>query len=104
MNTAFSEHAWHGIRKPLFVLAEYCSRGSLYDVLRRARSNPERAAELTWSLRLNMAVDAARGMLYLHTATPAIIHRDVKSPNLLVDNAWRVKVGAIAVKASHACA
>jgi hypothetical protein len=73
--------------------AEYCARGSLYDVLRRGRQDPARAAELTWSLRLAMAGDAARGLLYLHTATPAIIHRDVKSPNLLVDESWRVKVG-----------
>ena len=31
-------------------------------------------------------------MLYLHTRSPPIIHRDLKSPNLLVDEAWRVRV------------
>ena len=34
--------------------AEFCARGSLYDVLRRARQDPKRAAELTWQLRLSM--------------------------------------------------
>lgn len=32
-------------------------------------------------------------MNYLHTGHPAIVHRDLKSPNLLVDRDWTVKVG-----------
>ena len=35
-------------------------------------------------------LDTATGMLYLHGRS--IIHRDIKSPNLLVDDNWRVKV------------
>jgi serine/threonine protein kinase len=38
---------------------------------------------------------AARGMLYLHDSIPPIIHRDLKSPNLLVDAAGRVKVSRV---------
>jgi len=38
-----------------------------------------------------MALDAARGLLYLHLSTPALIHCDVKSPNILVDSSWRAK-------------
>ena len=34
----------------------------------------------------------ARGMNYLHNSTPVIVHRDLKSPNLLVDKNWVVKV------------
>lgn len=40
-----------------------CSRGSLFDVLRGARHNPARAAELNWARRLHMALDAAKGMV-----------------------------------------
>jgi len=39
-----------------------------------------------------MMLDAAKGMLYLHSHKPTIIHRDLKSPNLLVDGNWTVKV------------
>ena len=59
-------------------MTEYCSRGSLTAVLRAARLDPAAAAGLTWSRRLGMALDAAKGMLYLHTRSPAIIHRDLK--------------------------
>lgn len=68
---------------PATAAAELCSRGSLYDVLRGAARDPAKAAELTWQLRLRMALDAATGLLYLHCRTPQILHRDVKSPNLV---------------------
>ena len=36
--------------------------------------------------------DAARGMLYLHKSAPPILHRDLKTPNLLVTSDWHCKV------------
>ncbi|KAL4447322.1 hypothetical protein ABPG77_007355 [Micractinium sp. CCAP 211/92] len=77
---------------PPAIITEFCSRGSLADVLRQARSSPEAARELTWPRRLAMALDAALGVLYLHTRPHPIVHRDLKSPNLLVEDSWRVKV------------
>eukprot|EP01089_Gocevia_fonbrunei_P014279 TRINITY_DN3876_c0_g5_i1.p1 TRINITY_DN3876_c0_g5~~TRINITY_DN3876_c0_g5_i1.p1 ORF type:complete len:172 (+),score=17.73 TRINITY_DN3876_c0_g5_i1:52-516(+) len=37
-------------------------------------------------------IDAAKGMTYLHNSMPVIIHRDLKSHNLLIDLHWRTKV------------
>ncbi|GAB4822570.1 hypothetical protein N2152v2_009616 [Parachlorella kessleri] len=77
---------------PPCVVTEYCARGSLADVLRTARQSPAAAAKLDWLRRLNMMLDTAKGMLHLHSHSPAIIHRDLKSANLLVDTHWRCKV------------
>ncbi|XP_072150147.1 putative serine/threonine-protein kinase-like protein CCR3 [Setaria viridis] len=47
----------------------------------------------SWEARLQVALDAARGMEYLHCyAVPAIIHHDVKPSNILLDDDWTVKV------------
>jgi len=78
-------------QEPPSIVQEYCSRGSLFGVLRRY-SAPS-ALPLAWKLRLQMALGAATGMCYLHGCRPAVLHRDLKSPNLLVDRHWRVKVG-----------
>jgi serine/threonine protein kinase len=40
-------------------------------------------------------LDTAKGMNYLHRQDPPIIHRDLKSHNLLVDEHWRVKVSRL---------
>ncbi|KAL6539800.1 hypothetical protein OROHE_011571 [Orobanche hederae] len=39
-----------------------------------------------------MALDVVKGMNYLHTSNPMIVHQDLKTPNLLVDKNWVVKV------------
>ena len=65
------------------MVMEFMASGSLYDVLK----NP---AALPWSLRLSIALDLVSGLLYLHTQH--IIHRDLKSLNILVDDRMHAKV------------
>ncbi|KAL4448086.1 hypothetical protein ABPG75_005305 [Micractinium tetrahymenae] len=77
---------------PPCIITEYCPRESLYDVLKQASQRPDAAAELTWRRRLIIALDAARGLLYLHLSEPPILHCDVKSPNILVDESWHAKI------------
>jgi len=70
----------------LCILTQYCSRGSLADLLL------ESSIEMNFSQKIQFALDAAQGMLYLHHSNPAILHRDLKSDNLLVTQDWTVKV------------
>ncbi|XP_073111935.1 uncharacterized protein [Elaeis guineensis] len=71
----------------LAIVTEFLPRGSLFRILHKNNQalDPKR--------RLKMAFDVARGMNYLHRRNPPIIHRDLKSSNLLVDKNWTVKVG-----------
>ncbi|CAN4100302.1 unnamed protein product [Withania somnifera] len=70
----------------LSIVTDFLHRGSLYRLIHRPNN------QLDERRRLRMALDAARGMNYLHNCTPMIVHRDLKSPNLLVDKNWVVKV------------
>ena len=79
------------VRSPPAIVEEFCARGSLFSVLQR-HTKPG-VPPLEWRVRLQMALGAAAGMCYLHNCSPPIIHRDLKSPNLMVDRYFRVKVG-----------
>ncbi|KAL4570322.1 hypothetical protein LXL04_025974 [Taraxacum kok-saghyz] len=70
----------------LSILTEFIPRGSLYKLLHRPN------VQLDEKRRMRMALDVAKGMNYLHTSNPVIVHRDLKTPNLLVDKNWVVKV------------
>eukprot|EP00252_Welwitschia_mirabilis_P020620 TRINITY_DN5089_c0_g1_i2.p1 TRINITY_DN5089_c0_g1~~TRINITY_DN5089_c0_g1_i2.p1 ORF type:complete len:920 (+),score=235.47 TRINITY_DN5089_c0_g1_i2:638-3397(+) len=70
----------------LSIVTEFLPRGSLYRLIHRPNN------QLDEKKRLRMALDIARGMNYLHSSNPVIVHRDLKSPNLLVDKNWVVKV------------
>ena len=70
----------------LYLVTEYMPKGSLWEVLR------SRDSALSEGMRYQMALDIARGMSYLHSLQPPILHRDLKALNLLVDNSFNVKV------------
>jgi serine/threonine protein kinase len=77
-------------QKTVCIITEYLEQGSLADILYGPTKLP---AEIwTYELILTCALQAARGMLYLHSHQPPICHRDLKSSNLVVDDHWVVKV------------
>ncbi|KAI3925807.1 hypothetical protein MKX01_003366 [Papaver californicum] len=71
----------------LAIVTEFLPRGSLFKTLHKSKE------ALDIRRRLRMALDVVRGMNYLHHRNPPIVHRDLKSSNLLVDKNWTVKVG-----------
>ncbi|KAG8076154.1 hypothetical protein GUJ93_ZPchr0006g44734 [Zizania palustris] len=70
----------------LSIVSEFLPRGSLFRLIHWPNN------QLDERRRIRVALDVARGMNYLHNCTPVIVHRDLKSPNLLVDKNWVVKV------------
>ncbi|KAL5559957.1 hypothetical protein UlMin_036168 [Ulmus minor] len=75
-------------RPHLSIVTEYLPRGSLYRLIHR----PGPGEIMDQRRRLRMALDVAKGINYLHCLSPPILHWDLKSPNLLVDKNWTVKV------------
>uniref|UniRef100_A0A0E0G191 non-specific serine/threonine protein kinase n=1 Tax=Oryza nivara TaxID=4536 RepID=A0A0E0G191_ORYNI len=72
----------------LALVYEYMPEGNLQDHLRATTNKP-----LTWEQRLHIALDAAQGLEYLHVACkPALIHRDVKSRNILLTTNLGAKI------------
>ncbi|KAM3696346.1 hypothetical protein ACJW31_06G031800 [Castanea mollissima] len=69
------------------LIYEYMSNGSLADLLFGAILRPD------WTERLRIALDVARGILYLHEECEApIIHCDIKPQNILMDDCWNAKI------------
>ncbi|KYQ93712.1 protein tyrosine kinase [Tieghemostelium lacteum] len=70
----------------ILIVMEYMPMGSLYRILH------DNAILLDWNRMKSMVLDIAKGMNYLHCCDPIVIHRDLKSHNLLVDEHFRVKI------------
>ncbi|KAL0330968.1 UNVERIFIED_CONTAM: LRR receptor-like serine/threonine-protein kinase FEI 1 [Sesamum angustifolium] len=69
------------------LIYDFLSGGSLDEALH------ERAEQLDWEARLNIIMGAAKGLAYLHhDCSPRIIHRDIKSSNILLDGNFDARV------------
>ncbi|KAK7306610.1 hypothetical protein VNO77_44560 [Canavalia gladiata] len=78
----------YSIEGSLFLVYEYIENGNLSQHLRGSGRDP-----LPWATRVQIALDSARGLEYIHEHTvPVYIHRDIKSANILIDKNFRGKV------------
>ncbi|KAL5989904.1 hypothetical protein ACLOJK_010799 [Asimina triloba] len=70
------------------LVYEYMPNGSLGEVL-----HGKKGGHLKWEVRLKIAMEAAKGLCYLHhDCSPLILHRDVKSNNILLDSNFEAHV------------
>ncbi|CAM0879372.1 unnamed protein product [Alopecurus aequalis] len=68
-------------KKCLALIFDFMSRGNLQQLIRGGDDY-----SLNWEQRIHIAFNAAQGLEYLHeSCTPSIVHRDVKTPNILLD-------------------
>ncbi|OIW08345.1 hypothetical protein TanjilG_03021 [Lupinus angustifolius] len=75
------------------LVYEYMPNGSLGDMLKSSKKSL-----LDWPIRCKIAIDAAEGLAYLHhDCAPPIVHRDVKSNNILLDGEFGAKVADFGV-------
>ncbi|KAI2513527.1 protein kinase [Fragilaria crotonensis] len=88
---------WDALRLPLhapFVVADGFTRDAWHLKLYPENSIPAFPPKGTWPWALvkRVASGAARGMTYLHSGLPPVLHRDLKSANLLLDESYTAKV------------
>ena len=74
-------------KSPYFLVTEFCENGNLFQFL-----HGKDAPDLEDIERLNLALEIAKGINYLHSFNPPILHRDLKSLNILLDKNYVAKI------------
>ncbi|XP_073008190.1 lysM domain receptor-like kinase 3 [Typha latifolia] len=75
----------------LFLVYEYAQKGSLKNHLHDPHNKGH--TSLSWISRVQIALDAARGLEYIHEHTKNhYVHRDIKTSNILLDSSFRAKI------------
>ncbi|QCE02311.1 lysM domain receptor-like kinase 3 isoform X1 [Vigna unguiculata] len=78
-------------QEELFLVYEYAQKGSLRSHLHDPQSKGH--SPLSWIMRVQIALDAARGLEYIHEHTKThYVHRDIKTSNILLDASFRAKI------------
>ncbi|KAM7472552.1 hypothetical protein LguiA_010735 [Lonicera macranthoides] len=73
--------------KDRLLVVEFMSNGTLYEIL---HSNPRPPS---WGRRIRLALQTAKAIETLHSSVPPVIHRDIKSANVLIDRNFNARLG-----------
>ncbi|XP_010266446.1 PREDICTED: serine/threonine-protein kinase-like protein At3g51990 [Nelumbo nucifera] len=76
-----------GAEEKKLIVVEFMENGSLYDLLHSSPRPPG------WAKRIRFALQTAKAVDTLHSSNPPVIHRDIKSSNVLVDGHWNARLG-----------
>ncbi|KAD5802980.1 hypothetical protein E3N88_14340 [Mikania micrantha] len=79
----------------MIIIYEYASNGSLDGYLKKV----DKMTNLTWAQRIKICIDIANGLHYL--GENQIVHRDIKSENILLDDKWVAKIADFGLSKSH---
>jgi len=78
-------------KKPFFgIVTEFMEKGSLYSIIKKVREHD--MTRLSDDLIGRILVDISKGMRFLHSHNPVILHRDLKSENILVNKQMQAKI------------
>ncbi|GKA31123.1 kinase-like domain, phloem protein 2-like protein [Tanacetum coccineum] len=85
----------------MILVYEHASKGSLENYL----GSSDKMANLNWLQRLNICLDIAHGLSYIHNNTDhgkqKMIHRDIKSDNILLGDNWKAKIADFGLSKFH---
>ncbi|GJZ09418.1 kinase-like domain, phloem protein 2-like protein, partial [Tanacetum coccineum] len=85
----------------MILVYEHASKGSLENYL----GSTDKMANLNWMQRLNICLDIAHGLSYIHNNTDhgkqKMIHRDIKSDNILLGDNWKAKIADFGLSKFH---
>ncbi|GJS79714.1 kinase-like domain, phloem protein 2-like protein [Tanacetum coccineum] len=88
-------------RDHMILVYELASKGSLEDYM----GDSDKMTNLTWMQRLKICLDIAHGLNYIHTNTDQdkqkLIHRDIKSANILLGDNWEAKIADFGLSKFH---
>ncbi|KAG7386979.1 hypothetical protein PHYPSEUDO_014855 [Phytophthora pseudosyringae] len=90
--------AWTNLMD-LSLVIEYMPRGDLTTLLRQKHREKDYRRTFSWlgddsrpRSKVNIALDMAEALVYMHSFDPTIIHRDIKSRNVLLNHEWEAKL------------
>ncbi|GKD40796.1 kinase-like domain, phloem protein 2-like protein, partial [Tanacetum coccineum] len=85
----------------MILVYEHASKGSLESYL----GSSDKMTTLTWVQRLNICLDIAHGLNYIHNNTDhgkqKMLHRDIKSDNILLGDTWKAKIADFGLSKFH---